>query len=257
MPSPFTVTPAAKPIRMTYLGEAVDLSPDARARVEAHWAKAAAANPHLTRGDVFAVTSCVETAQAFEITAMLSDFAHYLYYRREPQQSDDPPCRVAFSPVLAETADGFLILGEMAAHTVSAGKLQCPGGGLTRDNLAGDRIDIAGNAAKELLEETGLRHDNPAHVAACRFAYLITGGSHKSIAAVYHAALSVTAQEAQAIFTRHNASLDQSGEPPEFVRLVMVPNTPGGIEEFLARALLPMNEYVPPLLRAHAAYVSR
>src|SRR5262249_42027200 len=83
-----------------------------------------------------------------------TDFASFMAWRDWgfPDQS----VANCFAMGAIRTADGAYLLGVMGGHTVNAGKIYFPAGTPEPDDVAGGAVDLAGNIAREVLEETGL-----------------------------------------------------------------------------------------------------
>lgn len=69
--------------------------------------------------------------------------------------------------------------------------------------------------------------------------------------AVYLTQLTMTGEEVLEHFKHYNQSLTQKGDTPEFSRLFSVPKEQEAIEQFINTHKHRMDEYLPPLLRAH------
>jgi len=67
--------------------------------------------------------------------------------------------RSCFPAAAVLSADGAVILGEMAAHTQNAGQILLPCGSVERGDAVGGRLDPSTTLRRELLEETGIAAD--------------------------------------------------------------------------------------------------
>jgi len=146
----------------------VTLSPDSaavdagtRARIDAHWAAAVAANPALWNGRVYGVRA-PGTAGGLRVEAGVLrgeavewDFASFLAWR--DWGFPEIGLRNLFGSALVLSGDGALIYGVMGRQTANAGRIYPPGGSLEpRDRTDDGRLDVFRSVDLELTEETGL-----------------------------------------------------------------------------------------------------
>jgi 8-oxo-dGTP pyrophosphatase MutT (NUDIX family) len=129
------------------------------AEIEAHWQARRAKQPSLFNGRVLLMGSheiatrgdgaLVLRGAYFEI-----DFAAFLAWR-DFGFPDDSVCN-GFSMAALQGSDGAFLLGEMAAHTANAGAIYFAAGTPDRQDVFGERVDLAASVTRELKEETGI-----------------------------------------------------------------------------------------------------
>jgi hypothetical protein len=127
--------------------------------IEAHWSQRKAAQPSLFNGRVLLLGShgfttrtdggVVLTGEYFE-----TDFAAFLAWR-DFGFPDEGVCN-CFSMAALRAADGAFLLGEMGAHTATAGAIYFAAGTPDRQDVFGERVDLTASVKRELREETGL-----------------------------------------------------------------------------------------------------
>ena len=127
------------------------------AREEAHiapyWQREVARNPALYNGRMLLHDHLSLVDGHLAATAYDTSFATFLYWRSLAPRVTG--FHLFGMPVMV-SADGAIIAVRMAAHTANAGKVYCPAGGIDRNDIHDGKVDIDGNMAREVAEETGI-----------------------------------------------------------------------------------------------------
>jgi 8-oxo-dGTP pyrophosphatase MutT (NUDIX family) len=153
--------PALTPIPITSLD--LHLRPGAwtfadaeRVRINDHWRKLVDDNPKIWNGDVLICTRAELKNGELEGDFLKTDYASFVAWR-DWGWPDKTVCNV-FGSAAVVSADGAVLYGRMAGHTLNAGKVYPPGGSLEVKDVTQDgRVDVMGSITRELEEETGLK----------------------------------------------------------------------------------------------------
>ncbi|GJD36584.1 NUDIX hydrolase [Methylobacterium aerolatum] len=127
---------------------------DNAAAIAANWERRRAARPAMFDGIVLLACACVVTNGHCRIDLFETSYSRFIAYR-DGGVFDDAVAN-AFAAIVPWSADGAVLIGEMAAHTANAGQLYFPCGTPDRDDVRGTGVDLAGSATREFTEETGL-----------------------------------------------------------------------------------------------------
>lgn len=127
---------------------------DNAARIAENWARRTAARPALFDGPVLLACGCAVADGLCTVDLFETRFSRFIAYR--DGGSPDGHVVNAFAAIVPWGADGRVVLGEMGADTANAGQVYFPCGTPDRDDVRGEAVDLAGSAARELREETGL-----------------------------------------------------------------------------------------------------
>lgn len=129
------------------------------AAIAAHWQTRIARAPGMFDGTVLLCCDHAVADGAARLDLFATRYATFTYYR-DTRHADariaDARIANAFAAIVPWTSDGAVLLGEMGARTANAGQLYFPCGTPDPDDIQGARVDLAGSAARELAEETGL-----------------------------------------------------------------------------------------------------
>ena len=125
------------------------------AGIAENWERRRAARPSLFDGTVLLSHACTIRESRCETTFFETRFSRFIAFR--DAGSPDPNVFNAFAAIVPHTADDAVLLGQMGAHTANAGQIYFPCGTPDRDDMRADgTVDLAGSAAREFREETGL-----------------------------------------------------------------------------------------------------
>jgi len=129
------------------------------ASIAAHWARLRKTKPTLFNGRVLLLGRRVieprpDGALKLRGVYFETDYADFLAWR-DFGDRDGGVCN-GFSMAALRSSDGAFLLGEMAAHTASAGAVYFAAGTPDRQDVFGDRVDLTASVTRELEEETGI-----------------------------------------------------------------------------------------------------
>lgn len=208
-------------IRVCYTGRKVILPPKYIADCEAHWLSLMEAGKKYFRGDIFTVNEVTQAQDKITLTVELTDYAHFIYtvHKNVYEEND---CRVIYTSVLVETADGKYVIGVMGEDTFAPQKLQLFGGGIDKSDLKGNEFDLKHSAKKEIGEELGINTNDEKIVKRFKPYLLKTGGISNFFSVIYKLDLLIDETSLIKRFEKHNKSLIIQGIVPELSSLLFV-----------------------------------
>ncbi|WP_024520310.1 hypothetical protein [Bradyrhizobium sp. Tv2a-2] len=172
-----------------------------RDEIAAHFAEKQRERPKLWNGRILLGRAPSFDGTHFSATYFETDFADMLAWR--DWGFPDREVFNGFGMGALRCSDGAFVLGEMGADTSNAGRIYFPAGTPDRDDVFGDRLDIAGSVAREIEEETGL---SPAdYRAAAHWDCVVSG---PAIALMRTLQLDMPGEEARARIEANLASQD-------------------------------------------------
>ena len=174
-----------------------------RADIDAHFASKKREKPNIWNGQVLLARRPAWIADRFSASYFATDFASFLAWR--DWGFVDPSVFNSFGMGALRCADGAFVMGEMGAHTSTAGRVYFPSGTPDLDDIVGDRVDIAGSVTRELEEETGL---TPTDYEAAAHWDCITAGSAIALIRILNVAM-----PAEALRARIEANLARQRQP--------------------------------------------
>ena len=126
-----------------------------RDRIASHWREISSRNARIWNGEVLICTSFHVEHETLTARFARTDYASFIAWR--DWGWPDASVRNCFGAPAVFSADGALVFGVMAPHTLNGGMLYPPSGSLEpRDVRRDGTVDVLGSIVTELLEETGL-----------------------------------------------------------------------------------------------------
>lgn len=179
--------------------------------IDLNWQRRLGETPAMFDGPVLLSQGCSIEEGACAATFFETRFSRFLALREAGWP--DVSVANAFSAIVPLTADGAILLGEMGPHTANAGQVYFPCGTPDRDDIrSGGRVDLAGSAGRELLEETGLSLPDDAATTWV----LVRGAGRLAFLRPVR-----FAESTEALLARIEAHLAREDEP-ELSRIVVV-----------------------------------
>ncbi len=218
----FRVEASAHPFERDNLGAAA-----------AHWRTEHAANPALFDGRIMLFSSLRFDGRVLRGACHEVAYSTFLYWRGVPEAAGAEHC---FGHAIPVSSDGRLIAIKMGPRTAGAGKVYFAAGSFEPVDVVNGRLDIVGNMAREVGEETGL------DLAAARQEARWHAWSRDGRTVIFKRfVLALTAEEIVAAIDAHVAAESD----PEIVGAVVIRDA-----EDLPAALAPQ---MPPLIAWHFA----
>ncbi len=219
-----------------------------QSKIDKHWEVLSEKKEPLFRGEVFTISKLEEIGGKIIVQVDLSDYAHYLYTRRIglPEKT---ACKNMHTACLIETQDGVLVFGRMGKATALPGNVQCVGGGLDKEDIFEDGLDLEHNIKKELMEEVGVDIADSFLVADFSLKYLKYSSVIYSVAAIFILKLKITAKEFTESYKSFEAGLTTAGTLPEFGELIYLPKNKLALKNFHQKEQAFLDHYMSSLLK--------
>jgi hypothetical protein len=125
-----------------------------RAEIDAHFAKLQVEKPELWNGRVLLLRRGAIENGVLSGAYLETDFASFIAWR-DWDYPDTSVCN-CFPMAALRSSDSAFLLGQMGAHTATAGQIYFAAGTPDPNDIAGDTVDLEGGVMRELTEETGL-----------------------------------------------------------------------------------------------------
>jgi 8-oxo-dGTP pyrophosphatase MutT (NUDIX family) len=236
-------------INVYYSNKKIILPKDYSEELENYWNLLLQDGKKIFRGDSYTITKIETKEECVNIYVQLTDYAHFLYttYKNTYTEHD---CRVIYTSVLIETSDKKFILGEMNVGTAFPHKLGFIGGGVDKNDIKDNSLDLEHNIKKEILEELGIDVKNKSIVKELKPYFLKNGGENNFLSAIFKMDLLIDENQFRDMFYNYNERLISEGEEPEIKSLIFIQADRISIEDFINTDTREKDANVIPTLMA-------
>lgn len=142
------------------------------AAIEENWRRETQANPALFDGEVVLLSALAYSGRRLAGRCHAIRYATFLHWRRHRETA---PAEHVFAHAMLVSRDGALIAVRMGGHTANAGRIYFAAGSFEPVDFPGGRVDLHGNMAREVGEETGLSIDGVPHEGGFHFISIPNG----------------------------------------------------------------------------------
>ncbi|EHI96849.1 NUDIX hydrolase [Clostridium sp. DL-VIII] len=219
-------------VKVHYTNKKISLAKEYSKRVQSHWESLLNTGKKLFNGDVFTIYKIKINGSEIHIYVGLTNYAHFLYTMHKNNYEDDD-CRIIHTSVLIETIDNKFAIGEMNECTAFPFKLQFIGGGIDKEDISGEFLNLEHNIKKEILEELGIQIENKDIVKKLKPCYLKSGGKRNFLSAIFKLDLLINEEELAELLNIHNKDLELKMEMQEIRNLIFINSDKESIREFV------------------------
>jgi len=236
------INPIPQQIQVLVDREGLKLPYDLQQSINAYWDIIAKEKPHLTRGEIFTISDMNWTEEELRITLQKTDYAHFLF-SKGLSIDHTYRCRGVVANGVFLTSDGYFVIGEMNTHTSTPGRLQFVAGGVDRNDLKGDVVDMLGSLLRESQEELGVDLTDSNLAARVTPKFIV---QWQSIALIYLIELVIDSRQLQLHYENFESTLFRDGITPEFSSIIFI--HADQLSEFLKTDPRDKLEFLPRVL---------
>ena len=228
-----------KEIKIHYLDKNIELNDMEQHAINEYWNKV---SNLYTRGKIFVVDSINEENNSININLLNSDYAHYIFVRRNPGKAKN--CYNLWAGVLLETIDKKYVIGKMSKTTSSAGEYHISGGSCDSDDIERGTVNCEKTMYRELKEEMGLEESDLINVERkyMKNAFF----TEQDVGIIYKAIVSKTADELEEYYHNYLTQLKEINGEIEFDKLAYIDKGEAEVKDFCLFNKVP--EYTEELL---------
>lgn len=124
--------------------------------IEANWGREFEANPHLFNGQMVLQRQLTFDGGIIRGIAHVIPYSALLWWRK---QADPAGAFHLFGFAVLVSSDNAIVAIRMSDRTANPGQVYCAAGSLDLSDIVDGKLDVAGNMAREVGEETGLDLD--------------------------------------------------------------------------------------------------